>query len=258
MNTPLISIITPTFNSAATIEKTILSVLNQDYKEIEHVFIDGLSSDSTPSIIQTYKNQYKHFCFVSEKDKGIYDAMNKGLDLCTGDWIYFMGAADEFYHEHVLLELVREGLFREEQIVYGNVIIRGETAWVEDNSVYDGPFTLEKLFRKNICHQSIFYPRSVMKQIGYYSDKYAITADWDYNVRCFAKYKFTFTDKIIAFFKGGGKSSEGGDYSFYEDLPEKVIEYFQIDPHDKSFYEPESPFYYPMTRYRESENKKTL
>lgn len=258
MNTPLISIITPTFNSVATIEKTILSVLNQEYKKIEHVFIDGLSSDETVSVIHNYKDQYKHFCFISERDKGIYDAMNKGLDLCKGDWVYFIGSGDEFYNEHVLQELVEQGWFNEEQVVYGNVLINGETAWAADKSIYDGPFTLEKLFTKNICHQSIFYPRSVIEQIGYYSDKYAITADWDFNVRCFAKYKFTYSDKIIAFFNGGGKSSEGEDYSFYEDLPEKVIEYFQLDLHDKSLQDPDSPFYYPMTRYKVAENKKII
>jgi glycosyltransferase involved in cell wall biosynthesis len=250
MNPPLISIITPVFNSAETIEKTILSVLNQEYKEIEHVFIDGLSTDTTPSIIQSYKNQYKHFRFISEKDNGIYDAMNKGLDLCTGDWIYFLGADDEFYHEHVLMELFEQGWFSNEQVVYGNVLIRGGVAWAEDNSVYDGPFNLEKLFTKNICHQSIFYPRSVIKEIGHYSDKYAVTADWDYNVHCFAKYKFAYTDKIISVFKGGGRSSGGGDRSFYEDMPGKVIEYFQLDPSDKALHEPGSPFNHLMDRYR--------
>lgn len=256
MNTPLISIITPTLNSGATLEQTILSVLNQEYKEIEHIFIDGLSSDNTTHIIHSYKDRYKHFRFVSEKDNGIYDAMNKGLDLCKGDWVYFMGAGDEFYNEHILQELVEQGWFNEEQVVYGNVIISGETAWAEDKSIYDGPFTLEKLFKKNICHQSIFYPRSVIKQIGYYSDKYEITGDWDYNVHCFANYKFAYIDKIIARFKGGGTSSGGGDYSFYDDLPEKVIQYFHLDPNDKSLYKPVSPFYDPMNRYREAEDKK--
>ena len=253
MKLPLISIITPTYNAAPTVEKNLLSVINQRYKVIEHIFIDGCSEDSTISIIRDYQEHYNHIRLIIEKDRGLYGAINKGMDHCSGDWIYVMGADDEFYNEHVLMELVEQGWFHEEQIVYGNVIIRGDSPWAKDNSIYDGPFTLEKLFRKNICHQSIFYPRSVIKQIGYYSDKYAITADWDYNVHCFANYKFAYIDKIIARFKGGGTSSGGGDYSFYEDLPESVIKYFQIDPYDKSLHDPNSPFYYPIARYRIAE-----
>lgn len=256
MNSPLISIITPTYNSAKTIEKTILSILHQVYKEIELVIIDGLSEDDTTSIIRAYQDQFKHFYFISEKDNGIYDAMNKGLDHCTGDWIYFMGSDDLFYNEGVLTELAEQGFFQEEQIVYGNVMINGDTIWARDKSIYDGPFNLEKLFRINICHQSIFYPRSVIQHIGYYSEKYGITADWDYNVRCYAKYKFTYTDKIISVFHAGGKSSVIDDGKFYDDFPQKIIDYFQINPYDPAVFEIESPFYHPMARYRESLSRK--
>ena len=184
--------------------------------------------------------------------------MNKGLDLCTGDMIYFMGADDTFYNENVLTDLYDQGLFQEEQIVYGNVIIKKDAPWAKDNSIYDGPFTLEKLFRWNICHQSIFYPKSVIRQVGYYETKYKVTSDWDYNVRCYAKYKFTYTDKIIAFFKTGGKSSEGGDYLLHLDFPNNVIKYFQLDVHDSNLYLATSPFYYPMASFREEENLKTI
>jgi len=250
MRNPKISIITPTWNAAATIEKTLLSAVNQRYKEIEHIFIDNSSTDQTVSIIRNYQKEFNQIRFISENDNGVYDAMNKGLDLCTGDWIYFLGADDEFYNEHVLEDLVKSGLFQPEQVIYGNVLIKGDAAWAKDGTVYDGPFNLEKLFSKNICHQSIFYPRSVIKEVGYFSDKYQITADWDYNVRCFAKYKFTYTDKIIAIFYGGGKSSVTGVHCFHDDLPKNVIKYFQLDPLDPRYHVNSSPFYYPISRFR--------
>ena len=250
MKNPLISIITPTWNSAATVERVILSAVNQRYPEIEHIFIDNSSGDKTVSIIRDYRKKYKHIRLISEKDNGVYHGMNKGLNLCTGDWIYFLGADDVFNNEHVLEELFEQGLFSEEQVIYGNVLVKGDTSLAKDGTVYDGPFDLEKLFRKNICHQSIFYPRSVIKQVGYFSDKYRITSDWDYNIRCFAHYQFTYTDKIIAIFEGGGKSSEGGDLSFNEDFPENVVRYFQLDPEDTRLHVINSPFFYPVARSR--------
>ena len=255
---PKITIITPTFNAGESIETALLSVANQTYKNIEHIIVDGASKDKTLQIIRRYLKKYKNIRLLIEPDEGIYFAMNKGLDLCTGDWIYFMGADDTFYNENVLTDLNDQGLFQEEQIVYGNVIIKKDAPWAKDNSIYDGPFTLEKLFRWNICHQSIFYPKSVIRQVGYYETKYKVTSDWDYNVRCYAKYKFTYTDKIIAFFKTGGKSSEGGDYSLHLDFPNNVIKYFQLDIHDSNLYLATSPFYYPMARFREEENLKTI
>ncbi|MCX6303960.1 MAG: glycosyltransferase [Bacteroidetes bacterium] len=250
---PKITIITPTFNTAETIETVLLSVAKQTYKNIEHIIVDGASKDKTLPTIRRFQKQHKHIRLLTEKDKGIYDAMNKGMGLCTGDWIIFMGADDSFYNEHVLTELYEQGLFQEEQVIYGNVIIKGDAPWAKDGTIYDGPFTLEKLFKGNICHQSIFYPRSVITQVGYYDTKYKVTSDWDYNVKCWAKYKFTYVDKVIACFTTGGKSSEGGDYALHLDFPGNVIRYFQLDLQDPEIYNVTSPFYYPMARHRENE-----
>jgi|GEM_PF-667198 len=255
---PKITIITPTFNTGETIETALLSVANQTYKNIEHIIVDGASKDKTVPTIRKYQKKYKNIRLLTEKDSGIYHAMNKGMDIATGDWLYFMGADDTFYNNRVLTELFEEGLFQEEQVVYGNVIIKGDAPWAKDNSIYDGPFTLEKLFRWNICHQSILYPRSIIKKVGYYETKYKVTSDWDYNVRCWAKYKFTYVDKIIAFFTTGGKSSEAGDYSLYLDFPENVIKYFQLDLQDSNLYHATSEFYYPIARHKENEYINTI
>jgi len=249
---PKITVITPTLNTGESIETALLSVATQTYQNIEHIIVDGSSNDKTLPTIRRFQKMYKNIRLLTENDRGIYHAMNKGLDLCTGDWIIFLGADDSFYDENVLTDLFEQGLFQEEQVIYGNVSVVGDTFWAKDGRVYDGPFELKKLFRTNICHQCIFYPRSVIGKIGYYSETYPISADWDYNLRCYIKYKFSYTDKIIAFFKSGGVSMSGDD-TLSKDFLNNIINYFQIDPHSGSVNDPDSPFYYSMSRFREQE-----
>lgn len=260
MNTraPLISVITPVFNAASAIERTLLSVINQRYTSVEHVIIDGGSRDGTLNVIRDYQQNFSHIRLFTGKDEGLYDAINKGLDRVQGDWIHILGAGDTFHDEFVLMNLHEAGCFSEEQVVYGNVLIQGDTPWAKDQTVYDGPFNLEKLLTKNICHQAIFYPRSTVSRLGYYDPSYTITSDWDYNVRCFAAYRFFFTDRVIAIFHGGGKSSGVDEKSFATDLPEKVVRYFNLDVEDKQYSRPESPFFYPVMKYRGEVSEKKI
>ena len=254
---PKITVITPALNTGVSIETALSSVANQTYANIEHLIIDGASKDDTLPTIRMYQKKYKNIRLLTGKDRGIYHAMNKGLDLCTGDWIIFLGADDSFFNENLLTDLFEQGLFQEEHIIYGNVSVIGDTFWAKDGSVYDGPFELKKLFRTNICHQAILYPRSVIGQIGYYSEKYPISADWDYNLRCFAKYKFTYTDNIIAFFNSGGISM-GGDDTLLTDFVNNIKQYFQLDPYSGGVYDQDSPFYYLMSCHRETEFKNRI
>ena len=100
MNIALISIITVSYNAVKTIEDTINSVLNQTYPNIEYIIIDGGSTDGTLDVIKKYQDKITYW--VSEPDKGIYDAMNKGALKATGVWLHFMNAGDTFYDEQVL------------------------------------------------------------------------------------------------------------------------------------------------------------
>ncbi len=253
MTFPKITIITPVLNKELAVKKVIRSVAAQSYRHVEHIIINGASSDQTAQAVQDFQEIYPHIRLLSEPDNGVYHAMNKGIDLCTGEWIIFMGAEDEFFDEEVLTDIHNRGLLEKEHVVYGNVIIKDDSPWAKDDTLYDGPFDLEKLFKRNICHQSILYPVSVVKEIGYYNESYPVTADWDYNIRCFARYPFAYTDKVISLFQSGGTSSQGSDDSFYEDLPGNVIRYFNLDPADRLYYDFNSPFYGPVSRYRESE-----
>lgn len=249
MKIPLISIITPTFNAAATIEKALKSVACQHFKGIEHLIIDGNSEDNTIAIVHSYQKKYGHIRLICEKDEGIYNAINKGIDFSYGNWLYFLGADDELYNENVLSDLFDDGIFKKNQVVYGNVLINGDAPWASNGTIYDGQFDLAKLLRKNICHQSMFYPRSIIKENGYFTKKYNITADWDYNLRCFAKKEFYFINKTIAIFNAGGKSTTDQDFQLGKDFPSLVVKYFNLDPNNIALFDKQSPFYEILTRY---------
>lgn len=250
MHVPKISIITPTLNSGDSIANAIESVLRQNYSNTEHIIVDGVSTDHTLHIVKKFMKKSKTISLISEKDNGVYDAMNKGLKACSGDWIYFLGSDDRLYDESVFNDLMKDGLLLKEHIIYGNVKIEGESVWAKDQSIYDGAFDIEKLFKKNICHQSLFYPRSVIKKIGFFNLKYKITSDWDYNIRCFAIYPFHYFNRIIAYFQTGGKSSKSGDDTLFQDFPENVINYFGLDANDPALALATSPFYYPITQLK--------
>ena len=209
MNKARISIVTVCFNAADTIEKTILSVINQTYDNIEYIIIDGASTDGTVEIIKKYESQIS--LWVSEPDKGIYDAMNKAVLKVHGDYYFFLNCGDVFYTDTVLSN-ISDYLLLPNTIYYGNVI-------QFPNIVrYDGAFSKWKLSVNNICHQSIFYPNSVFCKYNY-NTGYRPYADWDLNLRCFGDddFSFKYIDQIISVYDINGVSSSYYDPPFWHD-----------------------------------------
>ncbi len=221
MSSPKISIITPTFNSEKHIQRCIKNITNQTYVNKEHWCIDGLSNDNTISIIQQESKQFSHIYYVHEKDKGVYDAMNKGIQAATGEWIFFLGNDDYLYDTHVLETIATHIITHpNSQIIYGNV-------WYEKyKCIYDGEFNIEKILKRNICHQAIFYHRSVFQQIGLFNLQYPQEADYEFNLRCWFNNKITHTyvPATIAFYADGGVSSVERDSNLVKDYPAKIIE----------------------------------
>jgi glycosyltransferase involved in cell wall biosynthesis len=117
----LISIITVVFNGEQFLEETIRSVINQNYDNVEYIIIDGGSTDGTLNIIKKYEDKISYW--VSEKDGGIYDAMNKALDVASGVWINFMNAGDSFCNAIVLEKLFAKEIEIDNKFVYGDVLI---------------------------------------------------------------------------------------------------------------------------------------
>jgi glycosyltransferase involved in cell wall biosynthesis len=196
-----------------TIGSCIQSVLDQKYPNIEHIIVDGLSADGTLPIIKKYTSQYSHIKLISEKDKGIYDAMNKGLNLATGEWIYFMGSDDKFYDNDVLKELFIEQKTEEIDVLYGNVIFK------RSKERYDGAFDIEKLYSKNISHQAIFARKTLFEKTGPFNLKYRSWADYEFNVKWLGnpEIKNKYIDKTVALYNDSGFSSKNIDVEFLKD-----------------------------------------
>jgi glycosyltransferase involved in cell wall biosynthesis len=221
------SIIIPTFDSSATIKSCLESILNQSFLYFEVCIIDGFSSDNTIEIVKEYSSQYPNIHFVSEKDNGIYDAMNKGIQLAKGEWIYFLGSDDLIHHKDVL-QAVYSLDKSEYQVVYGNAKIIGKTAWAKEGQLYDGEFDLQKLLKKNICQQAMFYhKRSFANKTSLFNIDYEICADWDFNLRCWARKEFLFLNMTIVDFYGGGASTrKNANQKFYDDFDKNITKYF--------------------------------
>lgn len=191
-----ITVVTVCFNSGDTIEKTILSVLEQDYEGIEYIIVDGASSDDTIDIIKRYNVDNK-LKFVSEPDDGLYDAMNKATQLATGEYIIFMNSGDVFASPKVLLQ-ISPCLDGVNDLVYGNVIrIKKQGEVLEKYGSKKVPLYL-LLQGKMMCHQSIFTRTAIMREYGF-NKEYSITADYDFVMRIVHdKRKLKYSDVTVS------------------------------------------------------------
>jgi glycosyltransferase involved in cell wall biosynthesis len=243
------SIIIPTFNVEKTIRLAIESIIKQTIDIYEIIIIDGASTDNTCAIVTEYQQKHKNIILVSEPDNGIYDAMNKGIEQSSGNWLFFMGADDVLYNETVLQELVESGVFDKNQVVYGNVLIKGNNDWAKDQQLYDGKFDLNKLLQKNICQQAMFYPRRVFIEYGMFDLKFPVSSDWVFNLKIFSKEPFVYTDQTIAIFATGGKSTTDKTSDSYFLLNQEFIDSLQIDFSDPSVFDKTSPFSHVVSNY---------
>lgn len=175
MQNKKITVITVCYNAAASIESTILSVLNQTYPNIEYIVIDGGSNDGTVEIIKKYSDRITYW--ISEPDNGIYNAMNKGIRVATGDYINFMNAGDNFIENDVLSK-IEPFLMLNPTVAFGSVYSVDTTGnGIEMKPV---PFyeQLKKLKDPGICHQGTFVRSSFLKLYGF-DTKYSIAADYN-------------------------------------------------------------------------------
>jgi glycosyltransferase involved in cell wall biosynthesis len=203
MINPLVTVIIPTYNSEKTLKLAIDSILSQTYINYEILLIDGLSSDNTLSIIKEYAQNYMGIHYLSEKDRGIYDAMNKGINLAKGKWLFFLGSDDSLYDKNVLSEVQRFiAQNPESKFIYGDVLMS-----IGKRQTYIG-YNYERLLAMNICHQSIFYDRSLFAN-KMYDLNYKICADWDFNLKIFySDIRPLYINKIVSNYNLNGASAK--------------------------------------------------
>jgi glycosyltransferase involved in cell wall biosynthesis len=211
------SIIIPTYNSEKTIRETLRSITEQTFRAYEVIIMDGLSRDATLSIVGEFAAEDPRIRVISEKDGGIYDAMNKGMVLARGEWVYFSGSDDYIVGADVLGR-VNEEVKRHPKtdMFYGNVI------WGYTNNVYAGKFTFQKLLADNICHQSIFIRRTILLEFGPFNTAFTCLADWDLNLKLFkAHRKIRYMNMVIAYYHIGGTSYGSESDPFRDVLKEE-------------------------------------
>ena len=197
---PLISIITVCLNDGKYLEETIKSVINQTYSNIEYIIIDGGSTDNTIDIIKKYESKIDHW--LSESDKGIYDAMNKGISLAKGKWINFMNAGDTFYKRNTIEKIFLKKndkvdfIYGDRKIIYNTEFSRVEKAG-EIKNLWKGMV---------FSHQSLFTNSNVFKKYQFNVDN-RIGADFEFLFHCYKNnFKFCNIHIPVAIVLAGGLS----------------------------------------------------
>ncbi len=209
-----VTIITVSYNSVASIADTILSVLNQTYKQIEYIIVDGKSTDGTMQVVKQFEIAFRgrlHYC--SEPDRGIYDAMNKGLGMATGDVVGFLNSDDYFTSKDVVSRLVAAFSSDDIDAVYGDVHFihadKPEKTVRYYSSKHFSPFWLRFGFMP--AHPSFYLKRKVYERVGGYCLDYKIGADFEMMVRLFhlhhISYRYLSIDCVTM--RLGGASTKG-------------------------------------------------
>ncbi len=205
-----ISIVTPVYNGDKTLERTINSVISQNYTDFEYIIVDGNSNDNTELVVRKYNKYISNY--IREEDSGIYEAINKGISATTGEIIGIINCDD--WYEPNIFGLVSD-LFENEKVelVYGNLNL------VEENSV----LLLKPNMLSRFCiemvnfHPSSFVRRNLYEKIGCYSTDYKLASDYDFFLKCYLNHsRFKYTDNVLANFSLGGLSTVKRDLCISE------------------------------------------
>jgi len=204
-----VSIITISYNSAETIEDTIKSVVSQDYKNIEYIIIDGASKDDTLSIVEKYKDQIAKV--ISEKDKGIYDAMNKGVEQATGDIIGILNSDDYYYDQSVISEVVRLFETKKTDGLYADLVyVDREDSDKVIRYWKSGEYSPGKFLKGWMPpHPTFFVTKEVYSNFGLYNTDLRSAADYEFMLRVIHKHKISlsYMPRILTKMRVGGMSN---------------------------------------------------
>jgi len=217
----LFSIIIPTYNCGRKLAATLESVLSQPRELCEIIVVDGGSGGETLSVIEEHSGDLR---FVSEPDRGVYDALNKGAGMSSGRHLLFLGAGD-LLKEGVLervAEILPEG---EPSFAYGDAYL------VRHDVRQGGTFGRKDFIGRNLCQQAIFYERQIFDLLGGFDLKYKVYADWAFNMKCFAdpRVRKLYLGLLVADFEGWGISDLQEDLAFRRDLPGLVRKHVGFD-----------------------------
>ncbi|WP_396161063.1 glycosyltransferase family 2 protein [Flavobacterium sp.] len=199
-----ISVVTINYNNPQGLKKTIESVVNQTYKDFEYIIIDGGSNEEDVTIIKAYQNQINYW--LSEPDKGIYNAMNKGIKQATGQFVIFLNSGDNFTNSKVLEE-VQHQLKPDYDLYYGDYFR------VKSNSkrrkTFPENLSFSFFYTGSLAHPATFFKRTLFDEIFYYNESYKIVSDWEFYIYaiCYKNIKYHYLRMVISDFDFTGISS---------------------------------------------------
>lgn len=197
----LVTVVTVTYNAEDLLEETLLSVINQSYKNIEYIIIDGASTDKTIDIIKKYEDKIHYW--ISEPDEGIYFAMNKAIEKATGKWINFMNAGDTFFDLDTV-EYVMNHKDNDAELIYGNYQVK------ESKVINKARDVTQWYIGMPFCHQTLFARTSIMKKEPF-NTSFKIAADHNFIIKMYHdKKRFFYIDRRIAIFSEGGFADSNG------------------------------------------------
>lgn len=208
---PLISVITVCYNSEATLARALQSVADQDWPRVEHIVVDGASTDNTQAIIERFRPRLAHV--VSESDQGIYDAMNKGLDRANGDIVCFLNADDQYAHPQALSRVAMQMHELNLDAMMGDVAFFRE----QDPTRTVRRYRSDRFHPARLAwgwmpaHPALFLSRAVVQRVGRFKTDYRIAGDFEYIVRAFHNHalRYRHQPEVLVRMQTGGASTNG-------------------------------------------------
>lgn len=207
-----VSVITINLNNLTGLQRTLESVTNQDYPDLEYLVIDGDSNDGSKDFVT--QNSNKISFWLSEKDKGVYEAMNKGIQNSTGDYLLFLNSGDWFSDSSSVSKLIANSA--EEDLVYGNILIQEtEKSWIKK---YPQILNFRYFYFESLPHPACLISRRMFDRLGFYDTSLKIASDWKFFLLAVVKHNcsYRYVDEVISTFSYDGLSSKSENKSQLE------------------------------------------
>jgi glycosyltransferase involved in cell wall biosynthesis len=214
---PKLSIITINRNNSKGLEETIRGVISQTFTDFEYIIIDGASTDSSVDVIKKYESKISYW--ISEPDKGIFNAMNKGVARASGEYIQFSNSGDWFVNQEVLTNVFKND--STEDILFGNIVKMIDGVGTLDKGIATSNVTFYHLFLGTINHPATFARRELFNKYGLFNEKYKYVNDWEWFLRVvgLADTSVRYLDLDISYFDMTGNSNNSYEYYETERIP---------------------------------------
>ncbi|MCY7315800.1 MAG: glycosyltransferase [Rubrivivax sp.] len=239
---PLLTVVVPTFRSAALIDGALASLAVQTWRGFEVFVSDGASDDGTPALARGYAEQLPALTVDSRPDDGVYDAINRAVARAEGSWVLVLGSDDRLHAPDTLARLAPHLQRATVDVVYGDVRMMGPNqCGVAPGQRYAGEVALPGLLRANICQQAICYRRTLLQALGGFDTRYRLHADWALNLRAALCGPLQWIDLVVADYAATGMTANAGDPVYAADAPLLLRAELLQRPHDRRLW--------PLQRY---------